>query len=100
MARTFGRQLQLLHETSNPFSRARDPLRMQFCMDTGAPIDTSIALEGAFDLVGKLSIFSTVQAGFTFMPGVVSTYGNLKHTTHGGDRIFLVMLSNELKLHS
>jgi hypothetical protein len=73
---------------------------MQFCMDTGAPIDTSIALEGVFDLVGKLSIFSTVQAGFTFEPGVVATDGNLKHTTHGGDRIFLVMLSNELKLHS
>jgi hypothetical protein len=104
MARTFCRQLQLLHETSDPFSRAMNPLRMQFCMDTWTPtctpIDTSIALERAFDLVGKLSIFSTMQAGFTFVPGVVATDGNLKHMTHGGDRIFLVMLSDELELHS
>ena len=76
------------------------PLCLQFCMDTWAPINASIALESPFDLVGKLSIFSTVQAGFTFAPSVVATYGNLKHTTHGGDRIFLMMLSHELDLHS
>jgi hypothetical protein len=69
-------------------------------METWAPRDASIALESTFDLVSKLSIFSTVQAGFTFVPGVGATYGNLKHTTHGGDRIFLMMLSHELELHS
>ena len=74
MARTFCHQLQFSHETSDPFSSAMNPLCMQLSMDTWAPIDASIALESAFDFVSKLSIFSTVLAGFAFAPGVCDPF--------------------------
>jgi hypothetical protein len=76
------------------------PLRMQLSMDTWAPIDASIALESTFDFMSKLCIFSTMLAGFAFAPGVVATQRNLKSTTHGGDWIVLLVLSNELELQS
>lgn len=69
-------------------------------MNTWASLDASIALESRFDFVGKLSSFSPVLAGFAVAPGVVATHRNLKSTTHRGDRVVLVMLSHEVKLHS
>jgi hypothetical protein len=36
-------------------------LRLQLCMDAWASIDTPIVLEGGFDLLSKLGIFSHVM---------------------------------------
>lgn len=45
MVRALGRHLLLSHETGYPFARTPEALGMQFCMDTGTPIDAAMALE-------------------------------------------------------
>jgi hypothetical protein len=100
MAWTFGRQLLLLHEACHAFTRTGKPLRMQFSVNTWAPIDATIVVENLFDFLGNIGIFSAVVTGFTVTPGVKTTDRDFQCIAHHGDWILLVMLSNELKFQS
>jgi len=75
------------------------PVGSQRRMNPRTAIDLAVGLIDPLDMLSQHRIFSAPPAGSAFVPGVVSTHGDLQDSTHRGDGVLLLMLCYESVLH-
>src|SRR5258708_35651032 len=81
------------HESGNSFAGTPDALRMEICVNSWAPVDTSIRLKRDVDLFGTFRIFSTMLAGFAVAPDGEATHRHFQRVTHDRDSVLLLVIT-------
>jgi len=99
MAATLGTESKAPHEPRYSLYPASLAVGAQRRVNTRTAIDLAVGLIDPLDMLSQHRIFSAPPAGSAFVPGVVSTHGDLQDSTHRGDGALLLTLCYESVLH-